>query len=77
MHCLFIGQGCYKAKWIEIDRLRNNATAKEKNLMTLIEVVYEMYLRGINLLPLTFINPMQRIYITKEGILPPLASLQE
>lgn len=71
------GRDAIKAKWIEIDKLGNNATAKEKNLMTLIEVVYEMYLRGINLLPVDiYKSDAKKFIITKEGILPPLASLQ-
>ena len=75
---LFIeGREAIKAKWIEIDRLGNNATAKEKNLMTLIEVVYEMYLRGIKLLPVDlYKSDAKKFAVTKEGILPPLASLQ-
>lgn len=75
---LFIkGKESILAKWIEIDRLGNNATAKEKNLMTLIEVVYEMYLRGIKLLPVDlYKSDVKKFLVTKEGILPPLASLQ-
>ena len=75
---LFIkGKESIRAKWIEIDKLGNNATAKEKNLMTLIEVVYEMYLRGIKLLPVDiYKSDVKKFMVTKEGILPPLASLQ-
>lgn len=75
---LFIkGKEAILAKWIEIDRLGNNSTAKEKNLMTLIEVVYEMYLRGINLLPVDlYKSDAKKFIVTKDGILPPLASLQ-
>ncbi len=66
-----------KAKWIEIDRLGNNASAKEKGLMTVIEVVYEMNLRGIKLLPVDLNkSDAKKFLLTDEGILPPLGSLQ-
>ncbi|MFZ5352038.1 MAG: PolC-type DNA polymerase III [Bacillota bacterium] len=71
------GKDFVKAKWIEIDRLGNNATTKEKNLMTLLEVVYEMYLRGIKLLPVDlYLSDASKFQITKDGILPPLSALQ-
>lgn len=71
------GKEVVKAKWMEIDKLGNNATAKEKNLMTLLESVYEMYLRGIKLLPVDlYKSDALKFLVTKEGILPPLASLQ-
>jgi DNA polymerase III subunit alpha, Gram-positive type len=66
-----------KAKWIEIDRLGNNATTKEKNLMTLLESVYEMYSRGIKLLPVDlYKSDASKFIVTENGILPPLGSLQ-
>ncbi|HPL53171.1 MAG TPA: PolC-type DNA polymerase III [Bacillota bacterium] len=66
-----------KSKWIEINKLGNNATAKEKNLMTLMEVAYEMYLRGIKLLPVDlYKSDAKKFAVTDEGILPPLGSLQ-
>ncbi|KUO76143.1 MAG: DNA polymerase III subunit alpha [Clostridia bacterium BRH_c25] len=66
-----------KAKWIEIDRLGNNATTKEKNLMTLLESVYEMYTRGIKLLPVDlYQSDADKFLVTEKGILPPLGSLQ-
>ncbi len=71
------GIDAVKAKWIEIDRLGNNATTKEKNLMTLLESVYEMYLRGIKLLPVDlYKSDASKFLVTEEGILPPLGSLQ-
>lgn len=71
------GIDCVKSKWIEIDRLGNNATTKEKNLMTLLESVYEMYLRGIKLLPVDlYKSDASKFIVTKEGLLPPLGSLQ-
>ncbi|MDD4503870.1 MAG: PolC-type DNA polymerase III [Clostridiaceae bacterium] len=75
---LFVkGIDSVKAKWIELDRLGNNATTKEKNLMTLIEGVYEMYMRGIKLLPVDlYKSDASKFMVTSEGILPPLGSLQ-
>lgn len=71
------GIDAIKAKWIEIDRLGNNATAKEKNLMTLLESVYEMYLRDIKLLKVDlYKSDANKFTVTEDGILPPLASLQ-
>jgi len=65
------------SKWIEIDRMGNNASTKEKNLMTLLEVVIEMYLRGIKLLPVDlYKSDAKKFMVTEEGILPPLGSLQ-
>lgn len=75
---LFVkGIDAVKAKWIEVDRLGNNATTKEKNLMTLLESVYEMYMRGIKLLPVDlYKSDASKFKVTSEGILPPLGSLQ-
>ncbi|HWR59983.1 MAG TPA: PolC-type DNA polymerase III [Clostridia bacterium] len=71
------GKDSVKAKWIEIDRLGNNATTKEKNLMTVLEVAYEMYLRDIRLLPVDlYKSAADKFLVTGEGILPPLGSLQ-
>jgi DNA polymerase-3 subunit alpha (Gram-positive type) len=71
------GISVVKAKWIEIDRLGNNATTKEKNLMTLLESVYEMYQRGIKLLPVDlYKSDANKFLVTEDGILPPLGSLQ-
>lgn len=75
---LFIKDKDYiKAKWIELDKKGNNATAKEKNLITIMEVVYEMYCRNIKLLPVDlYKSDADKFIISKEGILSPLRSLQ-
>lgn len=71
------GKDVVKSKWIEINKLGNNATTKEKNLMTLLEVVYEMYLREVNLLSVDIYKSKSRKFsVTPEGILPPLSALQ-
>ncbi|SHJ29396.1 PolC-type DNA polymerase III [Lutispora thermophila] len=71
------GKDLVKLKWIELDKLGNNATTKEKNLMTLVEVVYEMYCRGIKLLPVDlYKSEADKFVVTDEGIRPPLRALQ-
>lgn len=66
-----------KARWIEFDKKGNNATAKEKNLVTIMEVVYEMYCRKIKLLPVDlYKSAADKFIVTKDGILSPLRSLQ-
>lgn len=66
-----------RAKWIEYDKKGNNATAKEKNIITLMEVVYEMYSRNIKLLPVDlYKSAADRFIVTEDGILSPLRSLQ-
>jgi len=61
----------------DIERKGNNATAKEKNLLTILEVAREMYARGIKMLPVN-INDSQadKFIITNNGILPPFTALQ-
>ncbi|MDF2840213.1 MAG: polymerase alpha subunit [Clostridia bacterium] len=75
---LFIrGKEAVLAKWKEIDKLGNNASTKEKNTATLLEVVYEMYLRGVKLLPVDlYKSAADRFAVTEEGLLPPLNALQ-
>lgn len=60
-----------------IERKGNNATAKEKNLLTILEVAQEMYARGINMLPVSLAQSQaDRFIITDKGILPPFTALQ-
>lgn len=61
----------------EIMRKGNNATAKEKNLLTILELAVEMYCRQINLLKVDlWKSSATRFLITPEGILPPFSALQ-
>lgn len=61
----------------EIERLGNNATAKEKSELTILEVALEMYKRGIRMcrvdLEKSFATKFQ---ITANGLLPPFVALQ-
>jgi DNA polymerase-3 subunit alpha (Gram-positive type) len=61
----------------EIERKGNNATAKEKNLLTILEVAREMYARGIQVLPVDIAKSQaDRFIVTDNGILPPFTALQ-
>jgi DNA polymerase-3 subunit alpha (Gram-positive type) len=75
---LFVkGKDAVRARWKEIDKAGNNATTKEKNLMTLLEVVYEMYQRNVKLLPINlYKSAPNKFLLTEDGILPPLNALQ-
>ncbi len=51
-------------------------TAKEKSLFTILEVANEMYLRGIQFVPIDlYKSDVKRFKITDEGILPPICAL--
>ncbi|KJF26020.1 DNA polymerase III PolC [Clostridium aceticum] len=71
------GKEAVKNKIIELENMGNTMTAKEKNLLTVLEVVLEMYCRGIGLLPVDlYKSDADRFMITGEKLLPPLKSLQ-
>ncbi len=75
---LFVkGKDAVLTKWREIERLGNAATTKEKDFAILLEVVYEMYLRNIKLLPVDlYKSAADKFKVVEEGILPPLNALQ-
>lgn len=61
----------------EIERKGNNATNKEKDLQTVLEVAQEMYVRGIKCLPVDlYKSDATKFQITKDGLLPPFTALQ-
>ncbi|WP_206810235.1 PolC-type DNA polymerase III [Paradesulfitobacterium ferrireducens] len=61
----------------EIENKGNEATAKEKNLVTILELAIEMFCRGINLRKVDlWESDATRFLITPSGLLPPFASLQ-
>ncbi|HAA24944.1 MAG TPA: PolC-type DNA polymerase III [Ruminiclostridium sp.] len=61
----------------ELEKKGNDATQREKNLLTILEVANEMYARGINCLPVDlYESDAARFIITDKGILPPLNTLQ-
>jgi len=60
-----------------IESKSNNATAKEKSLLTILEVGLEMYLRGLKFTNIDlYKSDAVKFLITKDGILPPLNSLE-
>jgi DNA polymerase-3 subunit alpha (Gram-positive type) len=63
-----------------MDQIRekgNDATQKEKNLETILELVLEAMLRGVRFTKVDiYKSDPQKFIITPEGLLPPLASLQ-
>ncbi|HHX51521.1 MAG TPA: PolC-type DNA polymerase III, partial [Clostridia bacterium] len=61
----------------EIERKGNEATPKEKSMMTVLEVALEMYARGIMLLPVDLRNSDAVCFqIVDGGLLPPFIALQ-
>ena len=72
-------QGAKKIKetMIEIEKKDKEASAKEKSLFTILEVANEMYMRGIQFVPIDlYTSDVKRFKITKDGILPPISALQ-
>ncbi|HHV98132.1 MAG TPA: PolC-type DNA polymerase III [Clostridiaceae bacterium] len=71
------GQDKVRNKIKELEQLGNNLSQKEKNVLTILEVVNEMYARGIKFLPVDlYHSDATRFLITPQGIRPPLNSLQ-
>ena len=71
------GKETVKNKIQELEKLGNNMTAKEKNLLTVLEVVLEMYARGYNIQNVDiYKSDSDRFIIDENGILPPLKSLE-
>jgi DNA polymerase-3 subunit alpha (Gram-positive type) len=61
----------------EIENKGNEASAKEKNLLTILEVALEMYERGIKMQRISLRkSESARFLITENGLLPPFAGLQ-
>ena len=71
------GRDRVRSKIAELEKLGNNITAKDKNVLTILEVTNEMYARGIKFLPVDlYKSDASRFLITGEGIRPPLNALQ-
>lgn len=70
------GKEKVKNKMKEIDLLGNSATTKEKNMYAILELVLEMYERGINFLPMDLYKSHSTKFIMEDdGIRPPLNSI--
>jgi DNA polymerase-3 subunit alpha (Gram-positive type) len=71
------GKERIRSKIAELEKLGNTITAKDKNILTILEVANEMYSRGIDFLPVDlYKSDAVRFQITEKGIRPPLNALQ-
>ena len=67
------GKEAIRAKIKELKLAGNDATAKEKNHLTILEVALEMYCRGIEMLPVDLYNSDADKFMIVDGkLLPPL-----
>ena len=70
------GKEIVKNKIKEYEMQGNNLSVKDKNVLTILEVVNEMYERGINFLPITLKDSHStKFRVESEGIRPPLNAL--
>ena len=73
---MIYGKEKVKEKMKEIDSQGNAATAKDKNMYSILELVLEMYERGINFLPIDLYKSHSTKFIMEpDGIRPPLNSI--
>lgn len=71
------GKDKVKNKIEELEKLGNSATQKEKDSLTVLEVVLEMYCRGFGFLPVNiYKSDSVRFFIEGLNLLPPLIGLQ-
>lgn len=71
------GRERVRSKIEELEKLGNNCSQKEKNVLTILEVANEMYSRGIRFLPVDlYKSEAARFQITPDGIRPPFNALQ-
>ncbi|MGI6035807.1 MAG: PolC-type DNA polymerase III [Limnochordia bacterium] len=76
-HLILQGHQTLKERFQEIERKGNGATAKEKAVAGLLEVVLESLARGISFLPVDLYESNPKTFlITSTGLLPPLIGLQ-
>ena len=74
--CMIYGKEKVKEKMREIDNAGNAATAKDKNMYAILEIVLEMYERGIKFLPIDlYKSHSSKFIMEEEGIRPPLNSI--
>lgn len=71
------GEGAIHAKLQELYSLGNNATVKDKGLITVLELSFEMYKRGFNMLKVDlYKSDATKFLIVNDALRPPLSSLQ-
>ena len=70
------GEERVKNKMKEIELAGNSATTKDKNMYSILELVLEMYERGIQFLPIDLYHShATKFLVEEEGIRPPLNSI--
>ena len=70
------GKEKVKNKMREIDMQGNSATTKDKNMYSILEIVLEMYERGLKFLPIDlYESDATRFIMEDDGIRPPLNSI--
>lgn len=71
------GQAKVKAAIKEYEAKGNSLTTKEKGTLTILEVINEMHVRGINFVPIDlYKSSAKRFLLTDKGILPPFIAIQ-
>ncbi|HEY5585570.1 MAG TPA: PolC-type DNA polymerase III [Ruminiclostridium sp.] len=71
------GQDKVRNKIREYEMKGNTISTKEKSVLTILEVVNEMYARGIKFLPIDlYVSDAKKFKIEEDGIRPPLNALQ-
>lgn len=71
------GKEVVKNKIQKLESLQNDKTAKEKNLLTVLEVVLEMYSRGFTFEKVDlYRSDSDKFLLGEKGIIPPLKSLE-
>lgn len=71
------GTGAIKSKLDELYELGNKVTAKDKGLITVLELAYELYARGLKFKKVDlYISEATKFTIEEDGIRPPISALQ-
>ena len=65
--CMIFGKEKVKNKMKEIDLQGNNATVKDKNMYSILELVLEMYERGYEFLPMDLYKSHASKFLVEEG----------
>ena len=69
--CMIFGKEKVKNKMKEIDLQGNNATVKDKNMYSILELVLEMYERGYEFLPMDLYKSHASKFLVEEGKIRP------
>lgn len=75
--CMCLGEEIAKQAIHDINAKGMEATTKEKNKLTVLEIIVEFYARGFHFLPIDLYQSDAKKFIIKEnGLIPPFNSLQ-